>query len=153
MFSVTLNFVPVTSTASYESAWLPCVVLVLYGVPTIFFHTKTKCEEVLASDFVKHAKNKGMSTSEITNTNIIKNVSLPFLSIQFTQIGEIIGGSVVVEQVFSYPGLGGITFKAATSSDVCLLAGISFITCLIVFAGNLVCKLLVNSIDPRLKHD
>ena len=152
IFSVTLNWVPVASTSSFQSAILPCIVLTLFGAPTIFFHTEAKCEEILQSDFVKHAKRKGMTASDITKKHVIKNVSLPFLSIEFAQIGEIIGGSVVVEQVFSYPGLGGITVKAATSSDVCLLAGISLITCVIVFIGNLICKICVKVIDPRLKH-
>ena len=152
-FSVTLNWFPVTSTASIQSAIMPCIVLTLFGAPTIFFHSKAKCEEILKSDFVKHAKNKGLTTSEITKKHVLRNVSLPFLSIEFAQIGEIIGGSVVVEQVFSYPGLGGITVKAATSSDVCLLAGISLITCAIVFLGNFACKILVRAIDPRLKND
>ena len=153
LFSVTLNWLPVTSTASIQSAIMPCIVLTLFGAPTIFFHTKAKCEEVLQSDFVKHARNKGLTTREITKKHILKNVSLPFLSIEFAQIGEIIGGSVIVEQVFSYPGLGSITVKAATSSDICLLAGISLITCIIVFVGNLLCKIIVRSIDPRLNND
>ena len=153
LFSGTLNWVPVTSAASLQSAIMPCIVLTLFGAPTIFFHTKAKCEEVLQSDFVKHARNKGLTAREITKKHVLKNVSLPFLSIEFAQIGEIIGGSVVVEQVFSYPGLGGITVKAATSSDVCLLAGISLITCAIVFLGNLACKIIVRATDPRLKND
>ena len=153
LFSVTLNWVPVTSTASLQSAIMPCIVLTLFGAPTIFFHTKAKCEEVLQSDFVKHARNKGLTTREITKKHVLKNVSLPFLSIEFAQIGEIIGGSVIVEQVFSYPGLGSTTVRAATSSDVCLLAGISLITCIIVFVGNLLCKIIVRSIDPRLNND
>ena len=152
LFSVTLNWVPVTSAASLQSAIMPCIVLTLFGAPTIFFHTKAKCEEVLQSDFVKHARNKGLTAREITKKHVLKNVSLPFLSIEFAQIGEIIGGSVIVEQVFSYPGLGSITVKAATSSDVCLLAGISLITCIIVFVGNFLCKIIVRSIDPRVKN-
>ena len=153
LFSVTLNWLPVTSTVSIQSAIMPCIVLTLFGAPTIFFHTKAKCEEVLQSDFVKHARNKGLTTREITKKHVLKNVSLPFLSIEFAQIGEIIGGSVIVEQVFSYPGLGSTTVRAATSSDVCLLAGISLITCIIVFVGNLLCKIIVRSIDPRLNND
>lgn len=153
LFSVTFNWSPVTSTASFKSAIMPILVLTLFESPTIFFHTKSKCEEILKSEFVKHAKSKGLSTQEITKKHVLKNVSIPFLSIEFAQIGEIIGGSVIVEQVFSYPGLGGITIKAATSSDVCLLAGISLITCIIVFGGNLVCKIIIKSIDPRIKND
>ena len=153
IFSVSLNLVPVTSSVSFESSILPCVVLALYGTPTIFFHTKAKCAEVLSSDYVRQAKLNGENTKEITVKHVLKNVSLPYLSIEFAQIGEIIGGSVVVEQVFSYPGLGNITVKAATSSDVCLIAGISFVTCLIVFVGNIICKVIIRAADPRLKNE
>ncbi len=150
IFSVSLNFFSVTSTNNFQSAILPCVVLILFGAPTIFFHTHSKCDEICKSDFIKHATLLGMSKKEIVKKHVLKNACLPFLSIEFAQIGEIIGGSVVVEQVFSYPGLGNITVKAATSSDVCLLAGISLVTCIIVFAGNLICKAIVKKIDPRI---
>ena len=151
IFSVTLNVFTVTSTSNFQSSILPCIVLILFGAPTIFFHTLSKCEETNDSDFVKQARISGLNQKEITKKHVLRNVSLPFLSIEFAQIGEIIGGSVVVEQVFSYPGLGSITIKAATSSDVCLIAGISFVTCVIVFLGNLICKAIVVKIDPRVQ--
>ena len=151
-FSVALNWFPVSSNANFQGAILPCLVLTLFGIPTIFFHTLSKCDEVLKSDFVKHAEFKGLTQSQITKKHVLKNASFPFLSIEFAQIGEIMGGSVVVEQIFSYPGLGNTIIKAATSSDVCLLAGISFLTCVIVFFGNLICKIITAKLDPRINN-
>ena len=151
LFCISLNLVSLNSDNAFEQAVLPTLTLTLFSAPTVFFHTKTKSETLLKSDFVKYAKIKGESKRSLIKNHLLKNSSLPAISVQFAQIGEVIGSSVVAESVFSYPGLGFITVKAATSSDVFLLAGISVVTLFIVFVGNIISNLLASSIDPRIK--
>ena len=153
VFSINLGWINVGSTNAIESAVLPCIVLTLSGIPVVFFHTKTKCKEILKSDYVDYAKANGLTTNEIFKKHVIKNASFPFISIQFAQIAEIIGGSVVVEQVFSFPGLGYVTVNAACGSDVTLLAGISLVTCVIVFLGTFLANTITVLLDPRLKRN
>ena len=74
------------------------------------------------------------------------------MTLQFASISEIIGGSVLVEQVFSYPGLGQAAVTAGTGSDVPLLLGITMITALIVFAGNFLANVLYGVVDPRIRR-
>ena len=81
----------------------------------------------------------------------LRNVLLPAMTLQFASISEIIGGSVLVEQVFSYPGLGQAAVAAGTGSDVPLLLGITLITAAMVFAGNLIANLLYGVVDPRMR--
>ena len=81
----------------------------------------------------------------------IRNVLLPAMTLQFASISEIIGGSVLVEQVFSYPGLGQAAVAAGTGSDVPLLMGITLITAAIVFMGNFIANLLYGVVDPRIR--
>ena len=81
----------------------------------------------------------------------LRNVLLPAMTLQFASISEIIGGSVLVEQVFSYPGLGQAAVSAGTGSDVPLLMGITLITAAIVFLGNFIANLLYGTVDPRIR--
>ena len=81
----------------------------------------------------------------------LRNVALPALTLQFGSISEIIGGSVLVEQVFSYPGLGQAAVTAGLGSDLPLLLGITVITSALVFGGNLAADLLYGLVDPRIR--
>lgn len=117
-------------------AILPILVLVLTSLSNYCLHTRAKTINVLNSDYIKFEKSLGSPASEIIKTHILKNVSLPAINSAFTQIAEIIGGSVIVETVFSYPGLGNAIVNAAIRSDANLLAGITIVMCIVVFVGN-----------------
>ena len=79
-------------------------------------------------------------------------MALPALTLQFASVSEIFGGSVLVEQVFSYPGLGQAAIAAGLGSDVPLLLGITIISAAIVFAGNTAASLLYGIVDPRIRR-
>ena len=105
----------------------------------------------MASDYVLFARARGESTWKIVLRHGLRNVLLPAITLQFASISEIIGGSVLVEQVFSYPGLGQAAVAAGTGSDVPLLMGITLITAAIVFLGNFAANLLYGAVDPRIR--
>lgn len=107
--------------------------------------------DIMESDYVLFARARGESLSAIVKRHGIRNVLLPAMTLQFASISEIIGGSVLVEQVFSYPGLGQAAVAAGTGSDVPLLLGITLITAAIVFAGNFAANLLYGVVDPRMR--
>ena len=77
---------------------------------------------------------------------------LPAITLQFGSISEIFGGSVLVEQIFSYPGLGQAAVAAGTGSDVPLLLGITVISAAIVFGGNMIANILYGIVDPRIRR-
>ena len=108
--------------------------------------------EILKSDFILFARARGETWRSIILRHGIHNVSLPAMTLQFASISEIIGGSVLVEQVFSYPGLGQAAVTAGLGSDLPLLLGITVITAAIVFAGNLAADLLYGVIDPKIRR-
>ena len=105
----------------------------------------------MESDYVLFARARGESLWKIVRSHGIRNVLLPAMTLQFASISEIIGGSVLVEQVFSYPGLGQAAVAAGTGSDVPLLMGITLITAAIVFMGNFIANLLYGVVDPRIR--
>lgn len=131
---------------------LPVLTLSMTGVANITLHTREKLIEVLSSDYVLFAKARGESQRSILLRHGLRNVSLPAITLQFASISEIIGGSVLVEQVFSSPGLGQAAVTAGLGSDLPLLLGITVITAAIVFVGNLAADLLYGVIDPKIRR-
>lgn len=133
-------------------AILPAVTLSITGISNIAMHTREKMIEVMESDYVLFAKARGESMARIVWSHGIRNIILPAMTLQFASVSEIFGGSVLVEQVFSYPGLGQAAVTAGLGGDVPVLLGITVISAAIVFAGNLMANVLYGVLDPRIRR-
>lgn len=133
-------------------AVLPAAALSITGCANIAMHTRAKLIEVMESDYVLFARARGESRGRIVWRHGIRNILLPAITLQFGSISEIFGGSVLVEQVFSYPGLGQAAVTAGLGGDVPLLLGITVITAAIVFGGNTAANLMYELIDPRMRR-
>lgn len=143
----------VTFADRLSHAFLPALTLGLTGISSIALHTKAKMEEVMDSPYVLYAKARGESLFHIVRCHGLRNILLPAVTLQFASISEIFGGSVLVEQVFPYPGLGQAAIAAGLGSDVPLLLGITLISSLLVFGGNLAADLLYHVVDPRMRGE
>ena len=131
---------------------LPALTLSVTGVANIALHTREKVIDVMSSDYVRFARSRGESTRSIVLRHGLRNLVLPAITLQFAQVSEIFGGSVLVEQVFSYPGLGQAAVTAGVGGDAPLLVGIALVSALIVFAGNATANALYGVIDPRMRE-
>lgn len=133
-------------------AFLPACTLGLTGISSIAMHTREKLIEILESDYVLYARARGESGWRLIMRHGLKNLLLPVITLQFSSVSEIFGGSVLVEQVFSYPGLGQAAVTAGLGSDIPLLMGITLISAVLVFTGNAVADVLYRLVDPRLRR-
>lgn len=124
---------------------LPALTLSITGLSNIILHTREKMAEAMESDYVLFAKARGESEGQIILRHGLRNIILPAMTLQFASISEIFGGSVLVEQVFSYPGIGQAAVTAGLGGDVPLLLGITVISAAIVFAGNFTANVLTAS--------
>ncbi|AJC11554.1 ABC transporter permease [Berryella intestinalis] len=131
---------------------LPAITLSVTGVANIALHTREKAIDVLESDYMRFARLRGASEGRALRSHGLRNLVLPAITLQFASVAEIFGGSVLVEQVFSYPGLGQAAVVAATGGDVALLVGISLVSALLVFGGNLIANILYGVVDPRIRR-
>ena len=130
---------------------LPALTLSVTGVANIALHTREKVVYVLESDYVRFARARGESELSVIMHHGLRNVALPAVTLQCAFISEIFGGSVLVEQVFSYPGLGQAAVTAGLGGDVALLAGIALVSAALVFGGNLLANILYGVLDPRMR--
>ena len=106
----------------------------------------------MESDYILFAKARGESQISIIFNHVLKNISLPAITLQFLSFSELFGGTIFVEQVFSYPGLGQATVSAGLKGDLPLLMGIAIISLVFVYSGNIIADLLYRVIDPRIKE-
>lgn len=135
-----------------QHAILPAATLSILGISNIALHTREKMIDICESDYVLFAKARGESSWQIFWHHGFRNALLPAITLQFAAISEIFGGSVLVEQVFSYPGLGQAAVSAGLGSDMPLLMAITIISALFVFGGNLIANILYGIVDPRIRR-
>ena len=130
---------------------LPALTLSVVGVANIAMHTREKAIDVMESDYIRFARARGLTPWQALRAHGLRNLLLPAITLQFASISEIFGGSVLVEQVFSYPGLGQAAVTAGLGSDVALLAAIAVFSAALVFVGNLIANILYGVVDPRIR--
>lgn len=132
--------------------FLPALTLSVLGVANVALHTRQKLVDVLQSDYVRFARAKGERGFTLLKRHGLRNISLPAISLHFASFGELFGGAILAEQVFSYPGLGQAVVQAGLGSDVPLLLGIVLFSTLFVFTGNTLADILYRVIDPRIRR-
>ncbi len=142
----------VTIFDSIRHVTLPALTLSIIGVANITLHTREKMIDIMGEEYILYARSRGKSTLAIVRYHALRNILLPAITLQFASISEIFGGSVLVEQVFSYPGLGQAAVSAGLGGDVPLLLGIAVISAALVFTGNLTANILYGLIDPRIRR-
>ncbi|MGY3901880.1 ABC transporter permease [Aeromonas lusitana] len=126
---------------------LPVTTLALLGMGNIALHTRGRVAEVLESDFIRYARAQGDGGWPMLRFHVLRHALTPALCLQFASLGELIGGSLLAEKVFSYPGLGQATVDAGLRGDIPLLMGIVLFCTLLVFLGNTVARLLLARIN------
>ena len=165
VFSVYLGLFPigfgvpigVKSTDATFMEWasrlvLPTLTLSLVGLAPIAMYTRNELIQVLSSDYVLFAKARGESGWDLVKNHGIRNILLPAITLQFLSFSELFGGAILVEQVFSYPGIGQTAVAAGLQSDVPLFLGIVLFSAVFVFVGNLLADISYYFIDPRIKE-
>lgn len=165
VFSVALGWFPVGFSAPIGSTGavplatrlhhivLPALVLSLTGVANVALHTREKTVDVMRSDYARFARARGEGEASILLRHGLRNLALPAITLELAQVSEIFGGSVLVEQVFSYPGLGQAAVTAGLGGDAPLLVGIAIASAAIVFLGNLAANALYGVVDPRMRGE
>ena len=141
----------VTFMDRLRHAVLPALTLSITGISNIALHTREKMIDIMESDYVLFARARGVRGFKLFRYYGFRNVLLPAITLHFASISEIFGGSVLVEQVFSYPGMGQAAVNAGLGSDLPLLLAIAVISAMIVFGGNFVADLLYRVVDPRIR--
>jgi peptide/nickel transport system permease protein len=131
---------------------MPALALALPLAAVIAQLLKSSLKETMAQDYVMLARTKGFSETRVILHDALRNALLPTLTLTGVQLTFLIGGTVIVERIFSYEGLGNLAIDAVINRDLPLIQGIVLVFAVLFVAINLAVDLLNALLDPRLRH-
>jgi len=132
---------------------LPSITLGVILAGTVTRTTRSSMLEVLRLDYVKFARLKGMSERTVLYKHALKNALIPIVTIVGIQTGYLLGGTVIIEQIFGWPGMGRLLLQAIYTRDYFLVQGAILVYAVLFFAVNLVTDLIYAFIDPRIRFE
>lgn len=135
-----------------EHAVLPVLTLSVLAVPSVYLTMRYSMLSVMGEDFIRTARSKGLSQRRILYHHVARNAIIPVVTVLALRAGYAFGGTVVIETVFSYPGLGRLVFDAVSGRDYPVMQACFLVFTLAVLAANLVADLLYPHLDPRARH-
>ncbi len=151
VFSVQLRWLPASGADSWQGFVLPVVALGYYATPAIMRLTRTGMLDVLGSDYIRTARAKGLRTGTIMFKHALRNAIIPVIALAAVQLGFMLGGSLVIEAVFSLHGLGYLAWEAIARNDYPVMQAIVLILASIYILLTLGADLLNAAIDPRIR--
>jgi peptide/nickel transport system permease protein len=165
VFAIRLEWLPTSgfdTVGAYNEGWaevvdvarhlvMPAMALALFYLALYARLMRATVLEQIGMDYVTTARAKGQTERKVMTGHVLKNALLPIVTMAGVQAGNLIGGSIVVETVFGWPGIGTLAFDALQSRDLNLLLGIFFISACLVVVINLVVDLVYVTLDPRIE--
>jgi peptide/nickel transport system permease protein/oligopeptide transport system permease protein len=152
IFSVNLGWFPVAGRESWRHIVLPAITLALPSVAILARMTRSSVLEILSEDFVRTARSKGLGERIVLYKHTLRNALIPVVTALGLQLGQMLGGAVLTETVFAWPGLGRLTVFAIFNRDFVLIQGIVLVLALIYVFVNLVVDLSYGLFDPRVSY-
>lgn len=152
LFSLRLKWLPSSCTdLSNWKAWImPCLALGLSPVASVSRMTRSSVLEVIRQDYVRTARAKGLSEKTIIRKHVLRNSLIPVVTVIGMQVGMIIGGSVVIETIFTFPGIGMLLMNAINAKNYPVIEGCVLVLSISICLINLLVDIIYGFIDPRI---
>ena len=147
IFSITLGVLPVSGYSGFSSLILPA----LPTLAQIFRLTRSEVLDVMRERYVMTANAKGLSSRKVLIKHILRNALIPVTVMFFLSLPWLIGGAVVVENVFAWPGMGQLLWKAISKQDFMVVQGIIFVITVLTVICNLIGDIISGILDPRIR--
>lgn len=151
VFGVQLGWLPVSGSGTLKHLLMPAFVLGGFYAAQISRLTRTSLLEVLAQDFVRTAWAKGLAMRAVLLKHVLRNAMLPVMTVLGMDFGRMLGGAVVVETIFAWPGMGRLAVQAVLGRDFPVVQGVAIMGAAIFMVVNLIIDMLYGWVDPRLR--
>ena len=151
LFSVTYRIFPSSGSSTWVHFILPSIALGYYATPQIMRLTRAGMIDVLSSDYIRTARAKGLKTYVVLFKHALRNAIIPVVSLSAAQLGFMLGGSVVIESVFTLNGLGRLAWQSIQRSDFEVMQAIVLTIACFYILFNLLADILNALIDPRIR--
>jgi peptide/nickel transport system permease protein len=151
IFAVHLHWLPSSGASGPTALVLPALTLAAYPTATIARLLRSSMIETMHQDFIRTARGKGLRQSVVVRVHALRNALLPVLAYVGLQIGFLIGGAVVVESVFAYPGVGRLALQAVVDRDLPVIQAFVVVIATVIVLLNLSVDFVAHLVDPRLR--
>lgn len=162
IFSLQLGWLPTGNMATIggdTGPWdsllhliLPVTVLAAAIAGNMVRYVRSSMVDAFSEDYIRTAHAKGLAPGVVTRKHALRNALIPLVTVLTIDLGGLLGGAIVTEQIFQWPGLGMLTIQAISSRDYSVLMGINLIAALAVFAANLLADIFYAVVDPRIEY-
>lgn len=153
VFSIILHWLPAGGTGSWKHVILPSLTLAAFVVAFIARMTRSSMLEVLSQDYTTTARSKGLKEQVVIIKHALKNALIPIITVIGLQFGLLLGGAVLTETVFAWPGVGRLIVDSILARDYPVIQGAILVFGLLYILVNLVVDLLYAYVDPRIRYD
>ena len=152
VFSLRLGWFPVQGNSDgWRSFVLPSIAIGFMNMAAIARTTRSSMLEVIRQDYISTARSKGISEMQVTTKHMLKNAMIPIITAVGLQFGTLVGGSIMTETVFSWPGIGRLIVESIKSRDIPMVMGAIMFLCVVFSLVNLCVDLLYAFVDPQIK--
>ncbi|MDB5525358.1 MAG: binding-protein-dependent transport system inner rane component [Rhizobium sp.] len=151
LFAATLGWFPMSGYGTFSHIVLPALTLGVLGAGWYARMVRSSMIDVLNQDYIRTARAKGLSSRRIIFRHALPNGILPIIAMIGIDIGQFMGGVVVVEAVYGWPGIGQLAWQAIQQIDIPIIMGVTLTSALAIIIGNLLADLIAPVIDPRIR--
>ncbi len=162
LFTVRLGWLPSSGMTSLGTGGgpgdiarhmiMPVIVLATSMAGTNIRYIRSAVLEILQQDYLRTARSKGIGNFKVINKHAFRNALIPIVTVMGMEIPVLFGGAVIVEQIFSWPGLGLMTMSAITNRDYPVIMGVCLLSAIVVLAANLITDILYAIVDPTIQY-
>jgi peptide/nickel transport system permease protein len=151
LFGLKLGWLPISGTDSWRSYIMPGVVLAFSAIPALTRLTRAGMIQAMGSDYIRTARAKGLSRASILLKHALRNAAIPVVAIAAVQLGFMLGGSIVIEQVFALHGVGFLAWESIAKNDFPVVQSVVLVLAVIYVALTMFADLMNAVLDPRLR--
>jgi peptide/nickel transport system permease protein len=152
LFGVALRWLPTSGFESWRHLILPAVTLAAFPMALVARLTRSSMLEILGRDFIRTGRAKGLAERAVVLRHALRNAAVPLLTVLGLQIGTLLGGAVITESVFAWPGMGKLVVDAIFFRDFPVVQTVLILSATIFVVINLLVDLLYTVIDPRIRY-
>jgi peptide/nickel transport system permease protein len=150
-FGLQLGWLPISGTGSWQNYVMPGVVLAFSAIPALTRLTRAGMIQAMGSDYIRTARAKGLSRASILLKHALRNAAIPVVAIAAVQLGFMLGGSIVIEQVFALHGVGFLAWESIAKNDFPVVQAVVLVLAVIYVALTMLADLMNAVLDPRLR--
>lgn len=151
IFAENLRLLPASGAGDFKYLILPAITLSAQTTAIVTRLLRASLLEVLGSDYIRTARSKGLTERKILFVHALKNAAIPVITVIGLQTGSILGGAVVTETVFAYPGMGRLAIQAISNRDFAVVQAFVVVMAMIIVSINILVDLIYTVLDPRIR--